>query len=224
MLTRQNFTGIKLPTIHEYIDLLNSRVNANIEKTNNWQSSVSHLRTYLNSHNINAVNRESINDYIDDRLNVNIHVNELFDTLEDDELFDNIKQFREEYYAKVHKDKGFYYEIPSRLATKQDRLEQFKDFLEKKYIKQKEFTESIKQQHQELKEYWYKKDYYGYDSYQEWKKDHEDQPGIVNNIMDSINNDKYNWSIDFEQLFENGRQLLYIVLKKKQKVKINVDQ
>ena len=90
MLTRQNFNGIKLTTIHEYIDLLNSRVNANIDKTNNWQSSVSHLRTYLNSHNINTVSKESINNYIDDRLNVNIHVNELFDTLEDDNTIDKL--------------------------------------------------------------------------------------------------------------------------------------
>ena len=200
MLTRQNFNGIKLTTIHEYIDLLNSRVNANIDKTNNWQSSVSHLRTYLNSHNINTVSKESINNYIDDRLNVNIHVNELFDTLEDDELFDNIKQFREEYNAKVHKDKT-------------DRLEQFKDFLEKKYIKQKQFTEAIKQSYRELEEYRKQKDYYGYDSYREWKKDHENQAELVDDIMDYLYDEKYDWTIDFEQLFNNGKHLLLPRLK-----------
>lgn len=93
-ITRTNFICIKLNTIHEYIDWLNSRVNANINKTNNWQKSVSNLCKYLNSNNFthNVINRESIDNYID----VNIHVNVLFDTFEDEELFDNIKQFREE--------------------------------------------------------------------------------------------------------------------------------
>ena len=93
-ITRTNFICIQLNTIHECIDWLNSRVNANINKANNWQKSVSNLCKYLNSNNFNhnVINRESIDNYID----VNIHVNELFDTFRDEELFDNIKQFREE--------------------------------------------------------------------------------------------------------------------------------
>ena len=49
-LTQRNFRGIRLPVIHQYIQSLNESLNANIQTTNNWQSSTKNLRDYLNAH------------------------------------------------------------------------------------------------------------------------------------------------------------------------------
>ena len=80
-LITRNFRGIRLPAIHKYIQSLNNSLNANIQTTNNWQSSTKNLRDYLNAHHYssNVVNQESINDYIDNENRFNLHVNELFD-------------------------------------------------------------------------------------------------------------------------------------------------
>ena len=80
-LIQRNFRGIRLPTIHQYIQSLNDSLHANIQTTNNWQSSTKNLRDYLNAHHYssNVVNQESINDYIDNENRFNLHVNELFD-------------------------------------------------------------------------------------------------------------------------------------------------
>ena len=58
-------------------------------------------------------------------------------------------------------------------------------------------------QRQELKEYWQNKD--KFNSYQEWKHAQSAQQAAVDEIMQSLNNNPYNWEIDFERLFHDGR-------------------
>ena len=80
-LTTRCFKGIKLPTIHQYIQTLNDSINAHIETSNNWQTATRNLREYLNHHHYNstAIDQESINDYIENENKYNLHINELFD-------------------------------------------------------------------------------------------------------------------------------------------------
>ena len=133
-LITRNFRGIRLPTIHQYIQSLNESLHANIQTTNNWQSSTKNLRHYLNDnhYNSNTVSQESIDNYIANENKFNLHVNELFDKTidkiidnensvnihandvfelkltdnrEDDNLFNLMKKFKKSLHDKKKKEK-----------------------------------------------------------------------------------------------------------------------
>ena len=226
-LIQRNFRGIRLPTIHQYIQSLNNSLNANIQTTNNWQSSTKNLRDYLNSHNFNSnvVNQESIDNYIANENSINLHVNELFDKTIDkiienensvnihaNDVFDNMLTDNTDDNNLFNLMRKFKESLPHSDNKKQDRLNQFKDFLHKEYrlnhVQSPEFIHDIKQQREDLQNYWSKKDKYGINSYKEWKDELNKQQSIVDEIMTELRENPHKWEIDFERLFHEGRLLL----------------
>ena len=231
-LIQRNFRGIRLPTIHQYIQSLNESLHANIQTTNNWQSSTKNLRDYLNAHhyNSNTVSQESIDNYIANENKFNLHVNELFDktidkiienensiNIQANDVFDSMLTDNTDDNNLFNLMRKFKESLPHSDNKKQDRLTQFKDFLHKEYrlnhVQSPEFLNDIKHQHDDLKNYWNKKDKYGITSYKEWKDELSKQQSTVDEIMNDLHNNPHKWEIDFERLFHEGRLLLLPQLK-----------
>ncbi len=76
------------------------------------------------------------------------------------------------------------------------------------------YINTIKNQYDELKEYWRaNKVFKSYNSFNYWRKQKNNQQQIVNDIMERLERTPHNWRINFEQLTNSGRKLLFPLLK-----------
>ena len=69
ILTKNNFKGVKLDKLNQYIRLINESLNVKIFESPSWQGSVSNLKNFLNENNFIQheglrINDKSISNFI----------------------------------------------------------------------------------------------------------------------------------------------------------------
>lgn len=78
----------------------------------------------------------------------------------------------------------------------------------------KPFIKTFRDHYEELREYWRTNKVFGsYNSFNQWLKQNKQQQQIVDEIMERLERTPHNWRINFEQLTNEGRRLLFPRLK-----------